>query len=226
MRPARWMAAAALVLFAGTLALVGDPTLEDELAWRHDALEEILVSRTIHIDPAELLGLMHDDLVKLRIVDVRDEADYNLFHLADAERVDCDELTTTWGEDLARDVIVVVTSNDEARAEAAWRMLSARRVPNLYVLAGGLNQWVAIYARHEPRPATAAASVAAAAATNLIPTDTTQCLSGEPFAWSLPAALGDRHPASLPDPAHVPPRTFEPKVKRVTTAPRPSGGCG
>ena len=226
MRTAKWMAAAALVLSAGALALVGDPSLEDEMAWRHDQLEETLVSRAVHVDPAELLGLMHDDLVKLRIVDVRGEADYNLFHLADAERVDCEELFAGWGEDLAHDVIVVVVGNDELRAEGAWRMLRARGLRNLYVLAGGLNRWVEIYAHTTPPPAAAHASVAAAAAANLIPTDTSECLSDEPFAWSLPAALGDRHPVSFPDPDRAPPREFEPKVQRVTKAPRPGGGCG
>lgn len=220
------LATVALLGFAFVMTLIGDPSLDEKLAWEHDAMEEILVARTVHVDPAELLGLMHDDLVKLRIVDVREEADYNLFHLADAERVDCDALQTTWGEDLAHDVIVVLTGNVEERAETAWRMLYARGLRNVYVLEGGLNAWVEAYATTAPRPYTAVSTVAAAAAANLITAEPSTCLADESFAWSLPAALGDRHPVSLPALDDVPTRTFTPKVKRVTNAPRLGGGCG
>jgi len=222
----RVVAAAGLVVITFVLTLVGDPSLDDRLAWDADAAEEVLASRSVHVDPAELLELMHDDLVKLRIVDVRDEADFNLFHLADAEHVACDALQSTWGNDLAGDVIVIVTGNDEARAEGAWRMLRARGIRNLYVLEGGLNHWVEVYAHSEPKRYVATTSVASAAAANLLPDTEETCLSGEPFAWSLPAALGDRHPVSLPDLDHAPQRDFTKKVKRATKAPRLSGGCG
>ena len=222
----RVLGALALVGSTAMMSLIGDPSLDDRLAWEHDRLEEVLVSRSVHVDPFELLELMHDDLVRLRIVDVRDEADYNLFHLADAERVDCDGLQSDWGEGLAADVIVVITGNDEIRAESAWRMLSVRGLRNLYVLEGGLNRWVELFSEHDPLPATPEASIAAAAAANLMPVGIESCLSDEPFAWGLPAALGDRHPASLPDVHHMGEHEFVKKVERATTAARPAGGCG
>ena len=40
---AKTLAAAALVLTAVALAWIGDPTLDDQLDWRHDAMEEVLV---------------------------------------------------------------------------------------------------------------------------------------------------------------------------------------
>ena len=42
----------------------------------------------------------------------------------------------------------------------------------------------------------------------------------------LPAALGDRHPVSLPDLDHAPAREFTRKVQRATNVPRLGGGCG
>ncbi|HKK70682.1 MAG TPA: rhodanese-like domain-containing protein [Candidatus Krumholzibacteria bacterium] len=224
--PWKFLAAAALIGTTMAMTLVGDPTLDDRLAWQHDQLEETLVSRDVHVHPGELLELMHDDLVRLRIVDVRDESDFNLFHLADAERVDCDALQSTWGHDLVDDAIVVITGNDEARAESAWRMLRARGVRNVYVLAGGLNRWVELFSEPEPQPHEPTASVASAAAALLLPVQTESCLSEEPFAWGLSAALGDRHPASLPDAHRLEPLDYQDKVKRTVKAPKLSGGCG
>ncbi len=46
-----------------------------------------LAYREVYIDPAELLHLMNDDYIELVIYDVRDERDWNMFHLVDAERI-------------------------------------------------------------------------------------------------------------------------------------------
>ena len=219
----------ALVLLGSTmvLSLVGDPTLDDQLRWHQDEFDRQLLDREVQIHPGELLELMHDDLVRLRIVDVRDEADYNLFHLADAERVDCEGLRADWGDDLSADTIVVLVGNDEARAEAGWRMLRARGIRNVYLLAGGLNEWMARHRDVAVRPRTTFATVA-----SVPTTDVDECAQDEPFLWTLPAAVGDRHPAALPDAAHEDDAQhdekpdYEKKVKRLSKAPKLSGGCG
>lgn len=213
----------AAVLLGATLvlAVLGDPTLDDQLRWRRDTLDRSLEARSVQIDPGELLDLMHDNLVRLRIVDVRDEADFNAFHLVDAERVDCDALRTSWGRELDADEIVVLTGNDEARAESAWRMLTARGVSNVYVLAGGLNGWMQLHGEGTMRPRTHFA-VASTASTD----QASACFESEPFLWSPSSALGDRHPASLPALPAASVRAYEPKVLRPSAGNRPSGGCG
>lgn len=217
----RIVGASALLGSTLVLAVLGDPTLDDQLRWRRDVLDRSLDARSVQIDPGELLELMHDNLVRLRIVDVRDEADFNAFHLVDAERVDCEALGTHWGRDLDLDEIVVLTGNDEARAESAWRMLTARGLANVYVLAGGLNRWMQLHGEGTVRPR-AHFATASTASTD----QASACFEEEPFLWSPPAALGDRHPASLPALDGASPRDFEPKVRRPSAGDRPSGGCG
>lgn len=219
--PVRVVGAAVLLASTMVMAVTGDPTLDDRLAWKQEEFDRVLDARAVQIDPAELLELMHDHLVRLRIVDVRDEADFNLFHLADAERVTCAALRGDWGHGLPVGTIVVIVGNDEARAEASWRMLTARGVANVYVLAGGLNLWMQLHGDRSVLPRTRFATAAHTTTANA-----EACFQDEPFLWTLPAALGDRHPAALPGPGSGPARTFEAKVVRTSADNRPAGGCG
>jgi hypothetical protein len=40
-------------------------------------------------------------------------------------------------------------SNDEAAATEAWKILVAESVPNVYILEGGINGWLEIFANEE-----------------------------------------------------------------------------
>ena len=81
--------------------------------------------REVYIDPAELLHLMNDDYIELIIYDVRDERDWNIFHLVDAERIDIADLPAQGKRlhDLSELGVVVVVSNDEILATRAWKQL-------------------------------------------------------------------------------------------------------
>ena len=61
------------VLVGGTLILaaLGDPGPEQVLARRGAELQGRLDRGEVQVDPAELLDLMHDRTVRLRIVDIR-----------------------------------------------------------------------------------------------------------------------------------------------------------
>ncbi len=88
--------------------------------------------------------MMHNNQIDLVLVDVRGEAEYNLFHLIDAQRLTLAELGHGWPQRLSDDAVVVVMSNDEQAAEEAWKRLAVQRV-NVYVLAGGINRWLDLY---------------------------------------------------------------------------------
>ena len=45
------------------------------------------------------------------------------------------------------------------------------------------------------------------------------------FGFRLPSALGSRHPAADPGPAHGPPVKFKKKVKSLGGGKRKAGGC-
>jgi rhodanese-related sulfurtransferase len=182
---------AALVLLLGTLALalVPDPGPREILERRSAELTARLDAGEVQIQPVELLDLMHDRSVRLRIVDVRDEGAWNWFHLVDAERAAGDALLT-WGTRLDWDEIVVIVDQDGSQAPDAWRLLQARDIHNSYLLDGGIDAWLAEFG----------GGIVAA------------------------SALGDRHPAALPDVHQA--LEYEAKVKRVGKAPVLSGGCG
>ena len=72
--------------------LIGQP--DNDRRWQMIEAEQgaLLAQRTVQIEPAELLSLMHDSMIKVVMIDVRDERHYNQFHIHDAELIAMDEL--------------------------------------------------------------------------------------------------------------------------------------
>ena len=208
--PKRRIAAAA-ALFIGALAvmLIGQPTLEDRWAQIAADKETQLAERAVQIHPGELLATMNDPTLQTVILDVRSEADYNLFHLVDARLVTPEMLPELVAELRLAPVntVVVVMSNDEAAATDMWRELMAQSVANVYILEGGVNEWLATFAAEDER----------------IVAITDQGVDKLDYIFS--AALGEAFPAATPDP-HEYELEYTPKIKlNIPRGPK-SGGCG
>ena len=45
--------------------------------------------------------------------------------------------------------VFVTMSSDESAATEAWKMLKAASVPNVYILEGGVNNWIRTYSDEE-----------------------------------------------------------------------------
>ena len=201
-----------LLAAAGALALYGQPDLEQKWTLMAPEFAARLENREAYIDPAELLHLMNDDYIDLIIYDVRDERDWNIFHLVDAERVALDDLPAQRKRlrGLSELAVVVVVSNDEIRATQAWKRLIALAKPNAYILEGGINHWLNVYGvADEEHEKHGAASLSK-------PDGTLR----HPFKL----ALGARHAAAQPDEHHTPERTYTTKVKLLKKVAR-AGGC-
>lgn len=86
------------------------------------------------------------------MLDVRSEADYNLFHLVDAQHVPLEVLPQRIPELRLEptNTVFLVMSNDEAATTQAWKMMVAESVPNAYILEGGINHWLSIFAPQQP----------------------------------------------------------------------------
>ena len=203
-------AAGALVALAAVVLVVGQPSNEDR--WEAIAAENEakLDQRQVQIAPAELLTYLNDSKIKVIPLDVRDETNYNQFHLRDAVHVPLDGVQEKARElqfELANTVIVTI-SNDEAAATEAWKILKAESVPNIYILEGGINAWLDTYA-HD----------------NFTDEERVPGHQPDQLAYRFNAATGARHQAAEPDP-HFLDLKYEPKVilelKRAPT----SGGCG
>ncbi|GAB4492499.1 MAG: hypothetical protein Fur0016_24800 [Anaerolineales bacterium] len=173
--------------------------------------EEALKQRLVQITPAELFKARYDQTIILTLLDVRPEADYNLFHLRGAQNVPADQLKSRIPELLATaapNAVYVVMSNDETLATQAWRLLTAQSVPNVYILEGGLNHWITVFGHTDPeiQPRSAA--------------------QDEQLKFLFPAALGDRYECSDPDPIENEHIEFTPKIQLQIKRDKSSGGCG
>ncbi len=203
-------AGGALALTAVAVIIIGQPTTMDR--WNRIADEKTVAldERAVQVHPAEMLEHMHDPKLKVIMLDVRSEADYNQFHILDAQRVSLEEipeLVPALHLEPAN-ALFFVMSNDETAATEAWKILQAESVPNVYILEGGINNWLALFANDE-----------FLAANPRVPN------ADDQLAYTFASALGARQFPAEPDP-HKYEFIYEPKVilqlKRAPT----SGGCG
>ena len=205
----RMAAAAALLIGALAVMFIGQPDTADRWAQIQEEKETLLANRAVQISPGELLATINDPTLQPVILDVRSEADYNLFHLVDARLVTPEMLPDLVAElRLALvNTVVVVMSNDEEAATELWRELQAQSVANVYILEGGVNQWIATFAAEDER-------IAAIVDQGVDKLD-----------YSFSAALGGMFPASDPNP-HEFELEYTPKIQLDIPRGPKSGGCG
>jgi rhodanese-related sulfurtransferase len=214
----------ALLAAAGALALYGDPDLDTRWGFLEPEYGPRLENREVQIDPGELLALIQDDFIKLLIIDVRPERDWNLFHLKYSERIPVEELPRHRKrfDALPSNAVIVLVSNGEALATEAWKHVTVLSRPNAYILEGGLNNWLDAYG---PSPTGGGEMMFGALGVAVPAEEPAPSSQPEELRHEFRLALGDRHPASFPDPQHVPGRFYVEKVKLVKKVVR-KGGCG
>lgn len=206
----RWRYIAAAVIFLGAIALIilGQPTTADRWQALAPEKEALLAERSVQIHPGELLDNIHDPKIKVRMLDVRAEADYNLFHILDAEHVpEVLPIVPELIEEPANTLFVVM-SNDETAATEAWKILVAESVPNVYILEGGVNNWIGTFTE-----------------SSFGPDYTAVAAKEDQLAYTFTAALGAKHAAAEPDP-HLFELSYTPKVIMELKRAPSSGGCG
>jgi rhodanese-related sulfurtransferase len=163
------------------------------------------------VHPGELLATMVNDKLNLIMLDVRSEADYNLFHIRGARSVQSDQLNQIIPELLgepASNTVIMLMSNDEAAAAEAWKYLTAESVMNVYILEGGINRWIQTFAVEEKE---------------IQPTPTPS--GNDRLGYTFPAALGARYDASFPN-AEEFKLEYTPKIKMQLKRSPSGGGCG
>ena len=230
--------AGALFVLAIGIVLIGSPSLEDKYsramitrsvveAPEGAAPEELqsiepisvqmspneaLNAREMQISPAELFTTLHDQKLKPVMLDVRSEAEYNLFHVRGAKNVNVSDLSAFSKELIAQytpNRVIVVMSNDETIATQAWKILVAESVSNVYILEGGLNNWIAFFGADDP-------NIQGKVANRV----------DEQLAYIFPAALGDRYKCADPSPIKFEELEFEPKIQLQLKRDKSGGGCG
>lgn len=139
---------AALALIGGALAvlIVGQPGPAKRWQRMSAGEEKRLQGREVFVHPAELVELMHNPQIYLRLLDLRTESDYNLFHLESARNVSLTEIRSLFFAAAftaeAPNVVTVAMANDEMPAIEAYRLLRGHGILNVYILEGGINNWL------------------------------------------------------------------------------------
>jgi rhodanese-related sulfurtransferase len=221
----RLVGAGALFAFALAVVLIGSPSLEEKYAkvtftrtveekqvvYKAD---EMLSNRLVFITPAEAFKARYNQAMNPVYIDVRSEADFNLYHIEGAinipvERID--EVVPVLLTEPATNSVFMLMSNDETAAVQAWKTLVASGLSNSYILEGGVNNWIAFFGKDDKE----LQSVQAAAN----PGD-------DQLAYIFPVALGDRYESCDPSPIEYEHLEFEAKIKLQLKRDKSGGGCG
>jgi rhodanese-related sulfurtransferase len=187
---AKLAGAGALLAAAAVLVVRGDPTPDQRWAWAAPEVKRAVEDRAMFVDPAEVAALRKDLAVATEVLDLRDEHDFNLFHVGGARRVDPAALARVGPEtkrllDRPGNVVTFLMGNGEAAALAAWKSLVALGAANVYVVEGGVNRWLERYAVPECVAARRDAEA-----------------GQDALAWRFAHATGDREPAAWPEVPH------------------------
>lgn len=208
----RYIGAGLLVAFAIVIAVIGQPTTNDRWTMVEAEKQPLLDQRVYQISPPELLHTMHEHKLNLVMIDVREEADYNIFHLLDAEHIPLSDITDHIHDFIAQpsNTVFVIMSNDETAATAAWKTMIAESVPNAYILEGGINNWLSYYGTPYEEDFCAGEK---------------EYVADDELRYDFTIALGAGCPAAFPDPEKFE-YEFEPKIQLELKRAPSSGGCG
>lgn len=172
--------------------------------------DDMLANRLVQITPAELFKTVYNQNVNLIMLDVRPETDYNLYHIKGALNVPLDKLPRVTPDLLTEppaNSVFVLMSNDETAATDAWKQLVASSVPNVYILEGGINNWIAFFGEGEGFQSASP-------------------LGEDQLGYVFPAALGSKYESCDPNPVHYEELEFEAKIKLELKRDKSGGGCG
>jgi len=207
----RRVGAGLLAAAAIAVILIGQPSAAQKWVRIAEAKTAALNDRSVQIHPGELLVSQADQKLNIVMLDVRSEADYNLFHIKDAKNVPLEGIRNLVPGLLSQNsanTIVVLMSNDEAAASEAWKVLQTESVPNVYILEGGINNWISIFGKDEAGITPIPAAVA-----------------DDQLRYSFAAALGDRYAASAPAPYEWK-LEYTPRIQLQRLRNLSGGGCG
>lgn len=207
----RYGAAGGAVLVSALVLFIGQPT--NATRWNAIAAEQQarLDEREVYVQVGEVLHLMEDPKLTVAMIDLRSETDYNLFHILDAKRVPPEDVLAYASEMQLQpaNVVFLLMSNDEAAATEAWKILVAESVPNVYILEGGVNKWLATFSDDEFKA-------------QHPPVQHTE----DRLAYSFTEALGSRYAVANPNPDVFKSLEYETRVKLQVKRGPTSGGCG
>ena len=137
MNSTRILGVGALVL-GGLAVVAGSPRRTDSTP-DVDALAREVTEEADHVTAVELASWIRDRKLSLRVVDIRDSADFEQYHIPRAERIPLANLVKTQFD---TDETIVLYSGGGAHAAQAWVFLRAKGFNRVFFLRGGIEEWL------------------------------------------------------------------------------------
>jgi uncharacterized protein len=141
--------AGSLVVAGLVLVVHGQPGAEARFARLNPEVRRSVEERGIFVDPAEVVALRNDLGIKVVVLDLRDEREFNLFHIGGSRRVTPADLESSEQLRTILDrpptTVTFLVGSGETAAVKAWKQLTAQGMVNLYVIEGGMNHWLERY---------------------------------------------------------------------------------
>lgn len=141
-------AATTLLFFAIIVVSIGQPDSQEKWSRIQAEAKPLLDKRSVYIDPRELQDLMYERTLYLKILDFRSEKEFNLFHLRDSSLSKLQQLQSKqFIKSLQEkpDTVIVALSTEEVIATQAWKTMKALGLVNIYILEGGINNWLKMF---------------------------------------------------------------------------------
>ena len=140
MKPFTLRILAIVALSLGALAaFAGSPRRGASTSLDIDALAHDVETEADHVTAIELARWIRDRKPNLRIIDIRDSAEFEEYHVPQAERLPIETVVKT---PFKPNETIVLYSGGGAHAAQAWVLLRARGEKDVFFLRGGIAEWL------------------------------------------------------------------------------------
>lgn len=133
----RLLASVAVVL--GAFAAIAGSPRTNSTSIDVAALARDVQTEADHVTAVELATWIRDRKPRLRIIDIRDSAEFEEFHIPLAERMPIENVIKT---PFSSGETIVLYSGGGAHAAQAWILLRALGVRQVFFLRGGIAEWL------------------------------------------------------------------------------------
>lgn len=139
------ISAAGLMVVTLIAFAFGEPSYDKKWELMSGELQKNIEARDIFIHPLEYVKTWNDPAVKLITLDLRNEYDFNQFHLEFSKKINSEDLLNqNFLIDLKKtpaNTVVVLVSASEDMAVESWKRLKVLGLANVYILDQGIPYW-------------------------------------------------------------------------------------
>ncbi len=134
-----------LILLGLVIALVPANTTQKSTIATDDLITQ-LQEKSIYVQADELAHWIIDKNPAYQLVDVRSDQDYDTYHIPNNIHIPFSNLLSDEAkEQLDGEKMIILASNGNTRAGQAWILLKQMGYEEVFILAGGLNNWVNVF---------------------------------------------------------------------------------